>query len=99
LFKEGSIRYFLSKPEDIAMSLVAIALGIAAISTGLFTGLVLTMVFILSGAENFLESQVENTVTRENSIRDSNCCRFLIEADAGGGLRRGKGTKLGSGKL
>jgi hypothetical protein len=55
----------------------------------------------LSGAENFLESQVENTVTvtRENSIRESNCCRFFIEAEAGGGLRRGKGTKLGSGRL
>jgi putative ATP-dependent endonuclease of the OLD family len=55
--------------------------------------------FILSGAENFSESQVENRVTRENSIRVSNCCRFLIEAEAGGGFRRGKGAKLGSGSL
>jgi hypothetical protein len=43
-------------------------------------------VSILSGAENFLESQIEKTVTRENSIRVSTCARFLREAEADGGL-------------
>ncbi|AUB35216.1 hypothetical protein COO91_01088 [Nostoc flagelliforme CCNUN1] len=51
-----------------------------------------------SGAENFLESQVEKTVTRGNSIRVSKYSRFLREAEAGGGLRRGKIAKLGRGR-
>jgi predicted nucleic acid-binding protein len=40
----------------------------------------------LSGAENLLESQVEKTVTRENSILVSTCSRFLRAAAAEGGL-------------
>jgi len=52
----------------------------------------------LSGAENFLESQAEKTVTRENSIRVSNCACFLREAAAGGGLFCGKVANLGMGR-
>jgi hypothetical protein len=51
----------------------------------------------LSGAENFLESQVEKTVTRENSIRVSKCDRFLREA-AGGGLFCAEVANLGMGR-
>jgi hypothetical protein len=54
---------------------------------------------VLSGAENFSESQVGKTVTRENSIRVSKSFRFLSEAEADGGLRRGKLAKLGIGRL
>jgi predicted nuclease of restriction endonuclease-like (RecB) superfamily len=52
----------------------------------------------LSGAENFLEYQVEKTVTRENSMRVSKCARFFKEAAAGGGLFRGKVANEGMGR-
>jgi hypothetical protein len=55
-------------------------------------------VYSLSGAENFLESQVEKTVTRENSILVSNRARFFKEAVADGGLFRGKAMSGGIGR-
>ncbi len=51
----------------------------------------------LSGAENFLKSQDENVVTRENSMRHSNCWRLRRDAQAAGGLRRGIASSEGRG--
>ncbi len=53
---------------------------------------------VLSGAENFLESQDEKTVTRENSILVSNSIRFFTDAVAGGGLLRGNVLNRGMGR-
>ena len=63
----------------------------------LFNGVNINVI-ALSGAENFLESQVEKTVTLENSTLVFNCAHFLREAGAGGGLLRGKVANRGMGR-
>ena len=42
---------------------------------------------LLSGAENSKQSQAENLVTQENSMRSSQICCLRTEAQAGGGLQ------------